>query len=169
MAKVPPFSELIAATMNSAIHLEMRDTYTPDDQRFVNWLAGKPLPEPANPAWTELVHTHSARGVRFRRARVVSEPLADFIRFEYALTAGVNIAAGEQVRWLPRHRASDLCLPGNDFWVFDHRLVRFGYFAGNGDFLGHELEDRPSVVRMCAAAFESVWERAIPHADYRPA
>ena len=168
MAKVSPFSELIATTTTSAVHMEMRDTYTPDDQRFISWLAGKPVPEPANPDWYELVRTHVARGIRFRRARVVSEPLADYTRFEYAITSGLNIAAGEQVRWLPRRRASDLCLPGNDFWVFDDRLVRFGHFAGNGDFLDHELEDRPAVISMCKAAFEAVWERATPHAKYRP-
>lgn len=76
---------------------------------------------------------------------------------------------GEQVRWLPRRHASDLCLPGNDFWVFDDRLVRFGHFAGDGEFLEHELADDPAVVRLCATAFEAVWERAIPHANYRPA
>jgi hypothetical protein len=102
MAKVPLFSELIAATTTSAVHLEMRDAYTPDDQRFLDWLAGKPLSEPVNPAWYELVRVHAARGVQFRRARIVSEPLADFIRFEHAITPSVNIAAGEQVRWLPR-------------------------------------------------------------------
>lgn len=169
MAKVPPFSQLIAATKTSAVHLEMRDAYTPDDQRFLDWLAGKPLPEPVNPDWYELVHANVARGIRFRRARVVSEPLADYIRFEHSVTSRLNIAAGEDVRWLPRRQASDLCLPGNDFWVFDNRLVRFGHFAGNGAFLGDDLDDRPDVVRMCAAAFEAVWERAIPHAAYQPA
>jgi hypothetical protein len=169
MAKVPPFSELIAATTAAAVHLEMRDAYTPDDQRFLDWLAGKPLPEQANPEWSALVRAHAARGVRFRRARVVAEPIAPFIRFEYEITATVNIAAGEQVRWLPRRRASDLCLPGNDFWVFDDRLVRFGYFAGDGEFLEHELADDPAVVRLCGTAFEAVWKRAVPHAEYRPA
>lgn len=169
MAKVPPFSELVAATTTSAVHLEMRDTYTPSDPQFLDWLAGKEIPEPAIPDWYELVRSHAARGIRFRRLRIVSEPLADFIRYEYAITSGLNVAAGEQVRWLARRRASDLCLPGNDFWVFDDRLVRFGHFAGNGDFLDHELDDRPAVVRMCTAAFEAAWERATPHAGYRPA
>ncbi len=77
------------------------------------------------------------------------------------------IAAGEQVRWLPRRRCSDLCLPGNDFWVFDDRLVRFGHFAGDGGFLDHELTRDPAVVRQCATAFEAVWERAIDHAQYQ--
>ena len=72
------------------------------------------------------------------------------------------------MRWLPRRQASDLCLAGNDFWVFDDRLVRFSYFAGHGELLEDELVDDPAVVRLCASAFEGVWERAIPHAEYRP-
>ena len=168
MGTVPPFSELIAATASSAVHLEMRDAYTPDDQRFLDWLAGKPLPRPANPAWSQLVQAHTARGVRFRRARVVSEPLADYIRFEYAITDEVNVSAGEEVRWLPRRRASNLCLRGNDFWLFDDRLIRFSYFSGDGHILEDELVADTAVARMCSTAFEAVWDRSIPHAEYRP-
>ena len=169
MATVPPFSELIAETTTSAVHLEMRDAYTPDDQLFLDWLAGKPIPVPALPDWYELVRAQIALGIQFRRARIVSEPLADFTRYEYDITDGLNIAAGEQVRWLPRRQASDLCLPGNDFWVFDDRLVRFSHFAGDGEFLEDELVDDPAVVRLCVSAFDAVWERAIPHAEYQPA
>ncbi len=49
------------------------------------------------------------------------------------MTAAVNIAAGEQVRWLPRRRAVDLCLPVNDYWLFDNRLLRLHYFSGDGE------------------------------------
>jgi hypothetical protein len=166
-AKVPPFSELIRMATTSAVHLEMRDQYTPDDPAFVRWLATGEIFDPAS-RWYDLVRTNVARGVVFRRARVISEPLSDFVRFEYACTSELNVAAGEQVRWLPRRQASDLCLPGNDFWVFDDRLVRFGYFAGNGDFVDHELVEDPAVVRHCASAFEAIWERAIDHSEYRP-
>jgi hypothetical protein len=169
MAKVPPFSELIAAMTVSAVHLEMRDAYTPDDEGFLDWLAGKPVPVPALPEWHDLVRINVARGIRFRRARLVSEPVTPFIRYEYDITVGTNIAAGEEVRWLPRRCASDLALPGNDFWLLDDRLVRFGFFAGDGEFLEHELVDDPAVVKLCSSAFEAVWERAVPHADYRPA
>jgi len=165
---VPPFSELIAATTRSAVHLELRDAYTPDDKRFVRWLADGTLPVPANPDWSALVREHNARGVRFRRARVVSEPLADYLRFEHAITSEVNISAGEQVRWLPRRSAPGLLVPLCDFWLLDSRVVRFGYFAGNGDFLGDEVTDDPAVARTCAGAFEAVWDRAIPHDVYRP-
>src|SRR5260370_23311092 len=110
MAMVPPFGELITAATSSAVHLEMRDAYTPEDQRFLDWQAGKLLPEQANPEWSAIVRSHTARGVRFRRARVVSEPLAPLIRFEYDVTAPVSIAAAEPVPWLPPRRGVGLCL-----------------------------------------------------------
>jgi hypothetical protein len=165
---VPPFSELIAATTRTAAHLEIRDAYTPDDPAFLDWRAGRPAAAPAGAAWYDLVREHTARGMEFRRARIVSEPLADYIRFEYESTA-FNVAAGEQVRWLPRHAAPGLLVPLADFWLFDDRLVRFGFFAGDGAFLRHDLCDEPEVVRSCAEAFEQVWQRAVPHGEYRPA
>jgi hypothetical protein len=147
----------------------MRDAYTPSDPEFLDWKSGRPRAVPGSPAWYDLVHEHTARGVRFRRARVVSEPVSDFIRFEYESTAGLNIAAGEQVRWLPRRRASDLCLPGNDFWLFDDKLIRFHLFSGEGEIVEDQLCSDPAVIAACAVAFEAVWDRAVPHAQYRPA
>ena len=84
------------------MHLETRDAYTPDDPLYLGWLEGKPVPEPALPDWYDLVRAQVARGIRFRRARIVSEPLSPFVRFEHGMTSGMNIAAGEDVRWLPR-------------------------------------------------------------------
>ena len=167
MGTVPPFSELIAATRRSAAHLETRDGYTPDDPAFAGWRAGKPAAAPAGAAWYDLVREHTARGVEFRRARIVSEPLADYIRFEYESSA-FNVAAGELVRWLPRHTAPGLLVPLADFWLFDDRLVRFGFFAGDGTFLRHDLCEDREVVRSCAEAFEQVWRRAVPHDQYWP-
>ena len=167
MAKVPPFSDLIAATTRSAVHLELRDAYDPETPQYREWLAGTPRPVPASPEWYDFVREHTARGVRFRRARIVSEPLSDYIRFEHEATAGLNVAAGEEVRWLPRRLARGLSVPVNDYWVFDDRLVRLGYFAGDGTYLDDEVTDDPVIVRTCAEAFKRVWELAIPHADYR--
>jgi len=40
------------------------------------------------------------RGVQIRRVRIVSEPVTDYIMFEHA-TTGSNVAAREDVCWLP--------------------------------------------------------------------
>lgn len=96
-----------------------------------------------------------------RRARIVSEPVTDYIRWEHAVTP-MNIEAGEQVRWLPRRRASDIALPGNDLWLIDRRLVMFHFWTGEGDWAGHEFTEEPSVVKLVTDAFETVWERGTP-------
>jgi hypothetical protein len=64
-ATAPPFGGLLAATTTSAVHLEMRDAYTPDDQRFLDWQAGKLLPEHANREWSAIVRSHTARELVF--------------------------------------------------------------------------------------------------------
>ncbi|CDR05821.1 DUF6879 family protein [Streptomyces iranensis] len=105
------------------------------------------------------------RGVKVRRARVVSEPLSEYIRYEHSCTFQ-NILAGEEVRWLPRRLASDLLLPGNDLWLFDNDLIRFGLFSGEGAFVGHTLSVDPDVSKNVSEAFESIWSRALPHDRY---
>ena len=92
------------------------------------------------------------------------------IHWEYDITL-TNVEAGEDIRWLPRRRASDLLLPGNDFWVFDDRLVLWNHFTGEGEVSpeGWEVTEDPAQVKACMSAFESVWDRAVPHGDYRPA
>ncbi|MCW2890372.1 MAG: hypothetical protein JWL58_7234 [Streptosporangiaceae bacterium] len=166
LAKIP-FDDLIAAATFSAVHLEMRDTYVPSDPSFIAWQGGPRYDRTEREqGWHALIGNAVARGVRVRRARIVSEPVTDYIRFEHAVTASMNLAAGELVRWLPRRQASALCLPGNDFWIIDDRLVRFGHFSGVGEVLGHELTDDPAVVKLCASAFEAVWDRAIDHNDF---
>lgn len=166
---VPSFAELLASTKLSAVHLEMRDTYTPDDPKFLAWQETGALDGfGEGTAWFDLIRSAVARGVTVGRARLVSEPVTDYIRFEHAVTGRHNVPAGEQVRWLPRRRASDLALPGNDFWVFDDRLVRFHHFSGDGHALDDEFSEDSSVIKLCGAAFEAVWSRAVDHADYEP-
>lgn len=128
----PTFEELFRQTKRSDVHLEMRDGYTRSDQDFVSWskapLSVPPLRPPETRPWLSLMKEITGRGVEVRRARVFSEPMSDYLRYEHHLTPS-NVAAGEIVRWLPRRRASDLALPGNDFWLFDDNLVLFLHFS----------------------------------------
>jgi hypothetical protein len=130
-------------------------------------LAGGDRHEPVDPVGPGAGIVLTARGVRVRRARIVSEPVHEYIKFEHEATGSLNVAAGEEVSWLPRRRASDLCLPGNDFWLFDDHTIQFHHFDGDGRVVEDELCTDPEVIAMCARSFEAVWERAIPHSDYR--
>lgn len=169
----PGFNELLAAAGHSAVHLEMRDSYGVGDEAedFENWMrTGQRDLDPTSTywaPWVDLIRSTIARGVVVRRARVVSEPVTDYIRYEHAGTA-VNVQAGEQVRWLPRRQASDIALPGNDCWVFDGETVLFNHFSGDGNWSepGWEFRTEPAVARLASAAFETVWERGVPHEKY---
>ncbi|MGW5651991.1 DUF6879 family protein [Streptomyces humi] len=140
-----------------------------EDEDFAAWQAGNGYVLDDRPAWWNSFHGTVSdavgRGVVVRRARIVSEPVTEYIRYEHWCTPQ-NLAAGEDVRWLPRRLASDLLIPGNDLWIFDNRLIRFSLFAGNGRFVEDVMEDAPDVVKRHVEAFESVWERAVPHADF---
>ncbi|MFC4518072.1 DUF6879 family protein [Streptomyces ehimensis] len=167
---MPTFEELLASAQQSAIHLEMRDGYMPSDPAFAAWKEGK-LTDPVGgdadfQQWLDWVEQASGRGVEFRRARVISVPESDYIRFEH-FSSQANVEAGENIRWLPRRRATDIALPGNDFWVFDNELVLVLHFTGDGELADRELTRDERVLRLCTSAFESVWERAVPHEDYR--
>ncbi|MET9479902.1 DUF6879 family protein [Streptomyces sp. NPDC006638] len=169
---VPTWDELLGGARTSAVHLEMRDSYAVDYEAgpFAEWRAGA-RPDPDDRAswwrpWHSLIQKTVSRGVVVRRARIVSEPVSEYIRYEHDGTFK-NILAGEQVRWLPRRRASDIALPGNDFWLIDGRLIRWNHFTGEGASGGGEISEDPAAATLCAAAFETVWSRAVPHDQYK--
>lgn len=165
--------EALAGVQRTAMHLEMRDGYMLDDPAFIRWQQGH-REDPGDRAswwrpWLDVVAATTSRGVAMRRLRVVSEPVSDYIRYEYDLTF-TNVAAGEDVRWLPRSRARGLLLPVLDGWVMDEQVLILHHFSGDGQWAGPGMEVVPDLdlAKQYATAFDSAWERATPHAEYRP-
>jgi hypothetical protein len=164
-------ADLFGKTRYSVTHLELKDTYG-QTAGFRAWQQGVSIEEISGfeifRPWVNLVRGHMDRGVSFRRARVVSAPISDFIRYENAITPAANLAAGEQVRWLRRQHSTDIAFPGCDFWQFDAGRVCFVFQSGDGEPAGYELTEDPAVTKLCSAAFEAVWERGVDHSEYQP-
>lgn len=166
-------NQLIAAFTAEAIHLETRDIYATqiEKDRFGRWLAGETLDPAAEGEWwrpwRNMLSQHMKADKIMRRLRIISEPVTDYIRFEWTDTEHL-VKAGEDVRWLPRRRASALLLPGNDFWLFDNRTVAFTHFSGTGEVTGHELTTDSAIARQCKDSFEAAWAISIPHSEYAP-
>jgi len=165
--------ELLRACRREAIHLELRDSYAiaSEAAQFAAFLtSGRrdlDAEAPRRRYWMELVGGLRQRGCRVRRARVVSEPVTDYIRYEWAGT-GPNVEAGEEVRWLPRRLASTMALPGNDFWMVDDATLVFTVFSGGGAVAERQMTTDAAAVRFCRSAFETVWSAATPHSEYTP-
>jgi hypothetical protein len=163
--------ELLDTFDRDAFHLEQRDWYgvLAEDEPFQRWLAGRPAdPRDGLRPWLIRVRNAVRQGKIIRRVRVVTEPLTDYIRWEYECTPQ-NLAAGEDIRWLPRGRLPrDVVLPPGDFWLFDDRLAAVGYFQRDGRPAGSGLVTDPSAVRGFAEIRDQLWPVAIPHREYRP-
>ncbi|MEV7011529.1 DUF6879 family protein [Streptosporangium sp. NPDC051022] len=165
-----------AAVEHGAFHLELRDSYgvAEESSRFGRWLAGE-RESYADVAewfrdWTGKVRAITSTGRSVHRVRVVTEPISPYIAFEHHDTPH-NIAAGEDIRWLPRHQLPEgIVFPvgGNDWWLLDDSALVVNHFDADGRSSSRELIEDPVVVAACVQVRDLLWGQAIPHADYPP-
>jgi hypothetical protein len=161
------FDELFHSFARSAFHLEVQDSYhTPDEAGpFALFLAGQNDDFAWHQPWLKLVRTVAAAGKDIRRVRVVSVPHVDYTRWGLTV-ASLNIEAGEDVRWLPRHLVSAEKLTTDDYWLFDDDRVVFTVFEPTGRFAGGAATSDPKIVAYCRDVRDLVWATAIPHSEY---
>ena len=75
------------------------------------------------------------------RVHVISRPLTDYLRYEFAVYRR-TVEVGEDVRILDLTDQPDPGLPAQDFWLFDDTAVVRMDYAPDGTQLGREfLED----------------------------
>lgn len=164
-------NRLFESFVCDAFHLELRDDYSVPNEvgPYESWLNGTADDSFMAP-WTQLMKRVTDLGKTVRRVRVVTEPHSSYIRWEHA-TTGVNEEAGESIRWLPRRELPEgLVFPvaGNDWWLFDDKLLAVGHFDDGGRVLGSELIETPSVVSECVHIRDLLWDVATPHGTYQP-
>lgn len=163
------FDKLLNAFERESVHLETRDAYGTSVElpHLARWAVGEPDDLTWLHAWCDTLREHVDAGRSVRRARIVSEPLSDYQRWSYSI-AQPMVDAGEDIRWVSRRLVSSIALPGNDFYLFDDRLVTFLIYAGSGLAVDKVTSTDPHDIRICRAAFDAVWRLSIPHRDYEP-
>ncbi len=163
------FGRLLCEFERESIHLETRDAYgtAVELPHMGKWLTGEPDDLGWLQGWCATLREHVKAGKSVRRTRVVSEPLSDYQRWSYSI-AHPMVDAGEDIRWVSRRLVSSIAFPGNDFYLFDDRLVVFLMYAGNGLAIDKVTSTDPHDIQLCRSAFETVWELSISHRDYTP-
>lgn len=159
------WSELFRRCRGEAFHLEVRDDYgVPlESEPFRRFLANEPDDYEWFAGWDALVRETTGRGVRMSRVRVVTVPHTDYQRWGLVVAAH-NTAAGEDIRYLPRHLAG--VVPADDWWLFDDEQVAFNLVDVDGKAAGVAISTDPGVVEYCAAAKQRLWDLAIPYREY---
>lgn len=165
-----PFSEIshmFREFKHTAWRLETRRGYASDRRspKWERWKAGADIAAEPLDAWRENVASATAEGRRFERVRLVDEPLTDGQAFLLASGLG-NVAAGEDIRNLPRSHAKRLGLPDWDFWLFDSRLLARFVFAEDDSTLGVVLSEDPVDIAAACQARDAAWHHAIPTVDF---
>jgi len=158
-------AELIG-NARSVLKLELRDHYEVDRELFAAWQAGRAdALSRAAAASRDRVAARVATGMILRRVKVVSEPLSEYQRFAFDYSVHA-VAAGEDIRWLPRRLTSTVLLPGNDFFVLDDDLVIFNVLDGCDNRAEQQLHQDAETVKLCRGAFDAAWAVAVPHQAY---
>ncbi|WP_329243091.1 hypothetical protein OG417_45295 [Actinoallomurus sp. NBC_01490] len=163
------FETLAAAAEQSVIRFETRDAYDRTEaDGFDKWRETGDATNHDLGEFGDIVQSAVSRGVRWRRVRIISRPMSEYMRWEHAVTHA-NIAVGEDIRWLWRDQAADLLVPAADCWVFDDRVIRWNFQRGD-DSNPHmyTFSSDPRIARDIAGAFELAWNRATPHAEFKP-
>lgn len=163
------FERILKGFERESVHLETRDAYgtTVELPHMAKWAAGEPDDLAWLQDWCSTLRAHVSMGKSIRRARIVSEPLSDYQRWSYSI-AHPMVEAGEDIRWIPRSRASSIAVPGNDFYLFDDHLVVFLVYSGNGLGTDKVTSTDPHDIALCRAGFDAAWKLAVPHNEYTP-
>ena len=157
----------LACTCKRAFHLEQRDTYNvaAEDEPFGRWLRSEPDEYAWHQDWLNFLRQATAAGVQVQRVRLASIPHSDYIGWGLDVSP-LNIEAGEDIRYLPRHLIEDIELPDKDFWLLDDDTLILSVFSADGRTGGFARESAPELLRHCAGVRDQLWERAIPYAQY---
>jgi len=161
------FDDLFRRFERTAFHLELQDSYhTPEEAGPFNlFLRGEPDDFAWHQPWLRQVRDATQAGKRLTRVRIASVPHGDYTRWGLNV-ARLNIAAGEDIRWLPRHLTQALDLTTDDYWLFDDRWVVFTVFESGGRFAGGAQTVDPVIAEHCRRTRDQVWARAVPTHEF---
>jgi hypothetical protein len=145
------FGDLLRTFKRTAFRLETQPSYAigVEHADFDLFLAGTPRrPDEIEwfQPWVQQVARLTAQGKRISRIRVQAEPPTDYQRWEQ--WAGQwNIAAGEDIRYIPRSTAERIGLPlRHDWWLLDDERLIITRFTDAGEIAGKSLITDPATI-----------------------
>lgn len=158
------FDSMFTTLKHSAWRLETRRRYASDETTptYAEFARGDVVSWDLDDPWCTERRQQVALGKRFERVRIVDSPPTPGQRYLLD-NARRNIAAGEDIRMLPRHQAGELRLPEADFWIFDSRVVALLHFDDVDEMTGVELITNPVDVLRYVQAREAAWHHAAPY------
>ncbi|MCZ4122579.1 DUF6879 family protein [Streptomyces sp. H39-S7] len=109
--------------------------------------------------YTESLNRIRGEGKSKGRVHIVTQPLSEYLRFEFSRYYAPHVRAGEEIRILDVTDRENPLPEVRDFWMFDRSKVVLMHYEGNGAQIGRELyegDPAPFVEYQRIAIAESV-------------
>lgn len=150
-----------------AWHLELRDTYkvTYEKAPIARWRNGEPEDFAFLEEWLSFVREVTERGLAVERLRLVTLPHTEYTQWSL-FVAEQNVAAGEDVRYLPIREPLGVALPAEDCWLLDDDRLILSLFAPDGEAGGFAREEAPELIAEYRAVRDALWPMGISHSEY---
>ncbi|MFJ9028593.1 DUF6879 family protein [Streptomyces sp. NPDC102274] len=129
-----------------AFRLETLPVYSVEgeEDEFETFRATGKLELPEDDPWLVKVRSFRDSGRRIRRVHVVTRPLSDYLRYEFAAYR-YNVEAGEDVRILDLTDRENPGLPDQDFWLFGSSEVVTMNYRSDGTQVSRDLLEVPDL------------------------
>jgi hypothetical protein len=154
---------------SEAFRLETLPAYAvpEEDEEYARFQALGTLEIPDEDPWLVRVRRFRTTGRWVGRVHVVTRPLSDYLRYEFAVYAH-TVRAGEDVRILDLTDRENPGLPEHDFWMFDDSRVVAMRYHPDGTQVARELLEAPDLEQY------RYWKRlaldsSVPFLEYRQA
>jgi hypothetical protein len=163
---------LFATFKRSAFRLETLDEYHVDaeeERDFQRFVHGVPLPQTANAEWADEVKELTSSGKQIIRVRLLPEQVNPYLRFELEWGYPYSAAAGEDIRFLPRKKATQLVGDNKtlvDFWLFDDAEAVILNYNPDATSVDVELVSAGEYLSKLVATSQLVKEAAMPWATF---
>ncbi len=128
------------AMQQEAWRLETLPAYrVPQEEEAIRrFLAGEPVTREATQPWFDRVKAYVASGRSVGRVHVVTQPLTDYLRFEFEYYRH-NVEAGEAVRILDVTNRANPLEGVQDFWMFDRSRIVLMHYESDGTQVNREV------------------------------
>ncbi|AZK94237.1 MULTISPECIES: DUF6879 family protein [Streptomyces] len=110
-----------------------------EDKEFSAFREGRPPTPYTDSAYTERVRRQKAEGKRNGRVHIVTQPLSDYLRFEFSRYYTAHALAGDNIRILDVTSRLNPLEGVQDFWMFDQAEVVLMNYEANGTQINREV------------------------------
>jgi len=140
-----------------------------EKEEYARFLAGENQgASPAIADWIEgTVSKAVTAGKSMRRVHVVTEPLSDYLRFEFSWAYDHTAAAGEDIRLIPVALGEwPEGIPHYDYWLFDSSLLVAMHYEDDGAFVAAEIIDEPEKIVQANHWRDLAVSLSVPYRSY---